>query len=757
MSTLSPIALGAYNPSQVPKPVLLAEFTARRGMMDDLLAIMRGNAPRHPCQHSLLIGPRGFGKTTSLYALKYRLEDDPKLIKTWIPLLFDEENYHIADLAGFWLECLRLAEIALEQKGSVTYASLHTSRDPKLEDLAREAFLALLTKARRRALLLVDNLNDVLAAVDDDEAQHRLRAFLLEESLVCLVGTATSFFEAVSLSDRPFYNLFRTFRLDSFTVEEMKAALRAMAAAREETSKHIHWPTQEGYWVGLHILTGGNPRLVKIIYQLMERGVTADFQAQLEGLLDAYTPYFKHRIEAMSPQQRRVFDAIALAWDSVQISDISPGLRMESNQISAQIKALVDAQLIAVRGGSTKRKLYHVADRFSNIYYFMRFSRAGRSRFEWFIRTMKIILTPDQYADQLERMRKLSADCADGDDLKLQVHLLANAMLGIEDGDQRLDEGHKSVKHLLNAEQGKALQELLAESATKEVLAGEYDVVQWLSKLPKKQREKLSYDPKSSDWWCRMALSVMGTKDVRLWEQCVNKAMLIDKSNGHAWTCLSCLRFFEERFTEAVDAVEKALELTKANKTKRGFALAMAFHIKQSFTSKKEEAVENAVQLMQEYPDDAQTVIVLYRLTRSDVIFCAHILEPTLKDYRNSIVANSAQSKSIHTVVLELIKTCLAANRDDQVQKMIEDAGMIEALDIPLLAIRLRKDEALRSTLAPERLALVDAYLADVAKRKEEVQKSEEAAVKRSAQMAASKKDSPQGQNTQSMNLHNGA
>jgi hypothetical protein len=158
LSPISPIALGAYNPSQVPKPVLLTEFTARRGMMDDLLAIMRSNAPRHPCQHSLLIGPRGYGKTTSLYALKYRLEDDPKLIKTWIPLLFDEENYHIADLAGFWLECLRLAEIALEQKGGVTYASLHTSRDPKLEDLAREAFLSLLTKARRRALLRVDNL-----------------------------------------------------------------------------------------------------------------------------------------------------------------------------------------------------------------------------------------------------------------------------------------------------------------------------------------------------------------------------------------------------------------------------------------------------------------------------------------------------------------------------------------------------------------------------------------------------------------------
>ena len=93
------IALGTYNPSQVPKETLLAEFTARRDVLSELLGILRSNAPGEPCQHSLLIGPRGFGKTTSLFALKYRLEEDEKLTAHWVSLLFDEENYQIADLA----------------------------------------------------------------------------------------------------------------------------------------------------------------------------------------------------------------------------------------------------------------------------------------------------------------------------------------------------------------------------------------------------------------------------------------------------------------------------------------------------------------------------------------------------------------------------------------------------------------------------------------------------------------------------------
>ena len=132
------IALGTYNPSQVPKETLLAEFTARHAMLSDLLAIVRSNAPGEPCQHSLLIGPRGFGKTTSLFALKYRLEDDGKLAANWAPLLFDEENYQIADLAGFWLECLRLAETAFRISSGTRYAALNVSRDPNLESIAWE-------------------------------------------------------------------------------------------------------------------------------------------------------------------------------------------------------------------------------------------------------------------------------------------------------------------------------------------------------------------------------------------------------------------------------------------------------------------------------------------------------------------------------------------------------------------------------------------------------------------------------------------
>jgi DNA-binding transcriptional regulator GbsR (MarR family) len=724
------IPLGAYNPSQVPRDVLLAEFTARAGLVDDLLDILRGNAPNHPCQHSLLMGPRGYGKTTTLYAMKYRLEDDPKLIKKWIPLLFDEENYHLGDLAGFWLECLRLAEIALQTAGPVTYLSLHTSRDPKLEDQSREAFLALLARAKRRAVLLVDNLNDVLAAVADDSAQHRLRAFLLEESRVCVVGTACTYFSAISSTDRPFYQLFRVFRLDSFNPTEMETALRAMAAARPLTSARIKWPTQAGYWKGLHILTGGNPRLVKIIYQLMERGVTADFQCQLEGLLDAYTPYFKHRIEAMSPQQRRVFDAIALAWNAVEISEIAPALRMDSNQISAQVKALLEAQLVSIRGGTARRRTYQVADRFSNIYYFMRFSRAGRSKFEWFIRTMKIILTPDQYSEQLDQMRFQALGCSAEDTKKLQLHLLATATQFIDDATSRLNEGHKSVEYLLTAEQHEALTQLLAEPASKATLAGDYDAVSYLTKLPKEKLKEIGYEPKSADWWGRVGKEFFKAKHLHACLESFKKARNIEPSNPRYWSMLGATQLTSNP-KEAEAALRKAIGLRTAEenlecKFSRHIAIVILAIIPPRTPARLAEAREMAIAEVLVECRSELGVLAFRVLCLHHVDSCRRLLTKASTDSATTVQEVSELKDGRCPFALDVLATIIAAGHDKEAEAAINASPTPEAFDVALQAIRLRADKSYEDRLAPERLALASAYLEIIETRKEEIAKTEQ-------------------------------
>jgi len=596
MNTTS-IALGTYNPSQVPRETLLAEFTARQDMLSDLLSVVRSNERGQPCQHSLLIGPRGFGKTTSLYALNYSLEADAELSENWTPLLFDEENYQIACLADFWLECLRLVEEKLNPASGKSYPELSLSRDPNLESMAQTALMDVLNKKNRRALLLIDNLNDILGVISNQDEQHRLRAFLMEESQLCVVGTACTYFEAIQNTDQPFYNLFRIFRLDRFSQLEQRDALEAMRKSRPMDGERLPLPDNEGYWKGLHILTGGNPRLVKMVFQLLEQGVTPDFRTQLEGLLDAYTPYFKHRIESMSPQQRRVFDAIAMAWDPVRLSDISPVLRMDSNKVSAQVGTLMDAQLVAIAGGTAKRRLYQIADRFSNIYYFMRYSRAGRSKFEWFVRTMKAVLSPEQYRSQLDRMREQGLACSSDTDLREQMQLLASATWAIDDEKLRRTEGHKSIIRFLNEKQELALKHLLDEPSTQVMLGDEHKVVEFLVKLSSEKRQEIGFQPDDPKWWYHLTDFL---EDASLWsvaEQAYCKAIEFDPSDAKVWNGLgNLLTDHLEKYEEAEDAYRKAIELDpKYSKPWNNLGTLLRIH--RGRFSEAEKAYQKAIDL----------------------------------------------------------------------------------------------------------------------------------------------------------------
>ena len=82
--------------------------------------------------------------------------------------------------------------------------------------------------------------------------------------------------------------------------------------------------------------------------------------------MDEFTPYFKSIVDALPVQQQRIFDAVALAWDPVEVATLATATRVPSNQVSAQLRSLVKAGFLAEAAGGPKRKTYLLADRFDN-------------------------------------------------------------------------------------------------------------------------------------------------------------------------------------------------------------------------------------------------------------------------------------------------------------------------------------------------------------------------------------------------------
>lgn len=495
-----PFAL--YNPALLPADVLLAEYTARLPLLETLLGIVRGNAPGHPPQHALLIGARGMGKTTTLWAVAHRIARDAKLAAQWQPVVFDEESRRVGDLADFWLESIRQWEFATGDTAPDRAGRLLTENPPDIEDRAFQDFTGLVHRSGKRVLLLIDNLNDLFSSIRDAAPLHRLRATLMQDSGIMLIGGATAYFDHVTSIDQPFFDFFRIFELKPLTLEEMQDCLKTLARTRGDHDVEKVITERQGSIHALHILTGGNPRLIRTFYRLLREGLHTDIRADLERLLDEFTPYFKSIIDPLPGQQQRIFDAVALAWNPVEVATLATATRLPSNQVSAQLRALVKSGLIREAAGQPKKKTYLLTDRFSNIHYLMRHGRAARNRLDWFVATIRVLF-PDQTNELIARLATDSA----GHGLPGQQDardVLHSALTRSETAASRRDLLHCTVREAWSGAAMEKLDEWFDLERAREDFP-EIDILAFCSQMPASMRTQLGYKPDEAKWWHDLA------------------------------------------------------------------------------------------------------------------------------------------------------------------------------------------------------------------------------------------------------------
>jgi len=554
-----PLPFALYNPALLPPEALLAEFTARRPMLETVLNIVRNNKPGQPPQHALFVGLRGMGKTTMLWVIAHSINRDPEFSRQWLPVVFDEESRRVGDLADFWLEAIRQWEHATGD--STDRASqLLDKTGPDIEDRARSVFLELVDRSGRRALLLIDNMNDLLASIHDPAPLHRLRAFLMGDSRVMIVGSTTRHFEEITDIDQPFYDFFRVFELHPLSLEETEACLLALAKSRGDDKVPRTLEKRAGTMKGLHLLTGGNPRLIKTFYRLLAEGLRSDIRADLERLLDEFTPYFKAIVDALPVQQQRIFDAVALAWDPVEVGAVARTTRVPSNQVSAQLRALLKAGLVSEAAGQPKRKTYLLADRFSNIHYIMRHGRAARNRFDWFVALVRLIFPDKEQAEALAKVARQTAECGLSG-LRDAKDLLHSALCRAESADSRRQLLHATFRESWDKGTLDSLSEWLDLAEAKQHMP-EAEIVAFFSQMPKPLRKELGYKPDDSCWWFRLTDFLEEKQAWRLAEAAYRKAIELDTQYAFAWAWLGYLLGRHlGRLTEAEAAHRKAIEI----------------------------------------------------------------------------------------------------------------------------------------------------------------------------------------------------
>lgn len=411
-----------YNPAQLSPDELKASFVARQETLIEMLRLLGEQKTDRPCQHMLLVGSRGMGKTTLGLRFLQAVRETPDLAEAWQPVAFHEESYQVTDLADFWLAALHHLTRATQDSRWENKAEALSADEKDPQRLAAYALSALIDFCResgKRLILFVENLDIVFSQLGDEREVHALRASLIEHPEILLIGSANAIFEAVRHRGEPFYEFFRVFLLEGLGCEEYLQIFRALAEREGKTEIAETLNRERGRIETIRRLTGGNPRLLVLTYGILIESPLGSAFKDLEQLIDEQTPYFKSRIEELPTQSRKVFHCLAEGWSPMLAREVSAATRLSSSHTSAQLKQLVDKGYAReAQSEREKRIRYEVADRFYNIYFLLRFSRRGYRRLKLLVAFLNDLFGPvPMRSTYLATLEKLSSGVSKDEDV----------------------------------------------------------------------------------------------------------------------------------------------------------------------------------------------------------------------------------------------------------------------------------------------------------------------------------------------------
>ncbi|HRH42207.1 MAG TPA: winged helix-turn-helix transcriptional regulator [Pyrinomonadaceae bacterium] len=396
-----------YNPDTMSKEEIKALFVARQPLLDELISTIRNQPTGAGVQHLLIIAPRGMGKTTMLLMLQFAVEDNKDLSKNWQAVRFPEESYDITELADFWLKVLDyLDDESLKPKIEEIERRFTNSED--LREAAWATVKDWSKKNKKRILLLIDNFDMILDQIGNDVEQARLRDILMNDGTVMFIGCAPSYFHQIQDYEQPLYNFFKISNLNDLKFPDIEELLRRRAEIDEIPNIEELLQKNRTRIKALETFTGGNPRLVLMLYRIITSSDMTEVRNGLDRLLDAVTPFYKDKTEKLPPQQRKIINEIAQYGleknEGISPTEIAQRIRMTPNQVSSQLKRLSEngyVRALNIRGRSS---FYVISEPLYAIWAQMRFGRNAREKRNWLVQILKALFDVQEIQKEIQKL-----------------------------------------------------------------------------------------------------------------------------------------------------------------------------------------------------------------------------------------------------------------------------------------------------------------------------------------------------------------
>lgn len=349
--------LSYFTPGQMSHETLEFIFVKRHKLANRLLNRIANSVVTEAKQHTLLLGPRGMGKSYMVALMYHRVKAREDLDKKTAVAWLAEEEWGVGNLRDFYLVILR----ALEQeypKSDLTAKLAHLRGLPlrEIEDAAAQAIRDFV--GERTLLLLVENLEEIFRGLGS-QGQWAFRSFLSEKPFVTILATTPSLFAGIQKQSEAFYGFFQETYLDELTATEATELLEKVAERRgdAELVKFLKTPVAVERVQAVNDLAGGHPRIYLLFAHLLTRENLDELVTPFLQLLDELTPYYQSRMHSLAPQQRKIIEYLCDCSSAIQVKIIA-----QDNLLTPQATAahLIELEKLGyVRKTAVGRESYY--------------------------------------------------------------------------------------------------------------------------------------------------------------------------------------------------------------------------------------------------------------------------------------------------------------------------------------------------------------------------------------------------------------
>ena len=328
---MNTVSISRFTPSTMSAELLERLFVVRKPILEALMKRVKALGRTPSPHHTLLVGPRGAGKTHLISLVYHRCKslgkagDGKPLRIAWLP----EDPWTLVSYG-------RLLAAILERV-------VPDFDNQKIAEPELDAHIRYTSREDGPILVLAENLDQILDALGD-VGQQKLRNLLQTEPDILVIATTTRLDRSLSAHAAPFFGFFDTIRLDPFSPEEAREMLTTLAreANNSELAKRLSDNESLARIHTIAHLAGGQPRLWALLGSALTVEDLRDLTTLLLNRFDDLTPYYQEQLARLSPMQRLIVAELATADRPLPVKDLAERIGYDQRSTAKAVSDLAN-------------------------------------------------------------------------------------------------------------------------------------------------------------------------------------------------------------------------------------------------------------------------------------------------------------------------------------------------------------------------------------------------------------------------------